>query len=82
MALMKLTLVAKKAFDAYLMVSAVAGSVTTKGALIELKMAVTRIAARSVFAAYDDPLRVEKIMYRRTLSQELRIGDYKNVIST
>src|SRR5204862_3046694 len=41
------TLVAKKAFDAYLMVSALAGSVTSNGAWIPSKSAATRPAVVS-----------------------------------
>ena len=46
MALMKLILVAKKAFEAYLMVSAVVGSVSTIEAPVAPKSSATAVAAR------------------------------------
>ena len=73
--LMKLIFVARKAFDAYLIISAERGSVTTTGAPSGAYSAATSAAAAGSVAPKDDAVRVEDVVDRRPFPQELRVRD-------
>src|SRR2546423_672056 len=77
MALTKLTLAARNAFEAYLIVSADAGSVTISGACRCSNSEATRMAAAEggarAGAPDHDAMGVEEVVPRRALAQELGV---------
>ena len=77
----KLSLVARKAFEAYLMVSAVAASVISSGAWVPEKSSPTRAATdwSSAPTTMRSGWRLSE--HRGALPQELRIGHHRDVVA-
>ena len=72
-ALMNEIFVARNAFDAYLIISADAGSVTSTGACTPRYSSDTRTADGRVLAADDDAVGVEEVVDRLALAEELGV---------
>ena len=81
MALTKVSLVAKKALEAYLMVSAVVGSVTISGAPVAANSSPTAAAAALVVGPDHDAVGMEAVGDRRALAEELGVGHDRDVVA-
>ncbi len=79
MAFTKLILVARKALEAYLMVSAEAGSVTINGRREPHVQRGHPHRGGLVVGADDHPVGVQEVVDRGALAQELRVRDHAHV---
>ena len=74
-ALTKLSLVARKALDAYLIVSAVAASVISSGAWVPGEQIADPGRGRLVVGTDHDPLGMQAVGDRRAFTEELGVRD-------